>query len=193
MLILGQKDGENMARKETISKEYLFDTAFQMLREEGIENITARKLAAKAGCSTQPIFRLYSNMDELCEKLFERASTYFEEYSMKVEHYDNIPVVNLGMSYIQFAAEEKNLFQMLFLADNKYGRSLYEILNGNIGIVEKEVAKVKKEGCKNPEEVFDKMWIFIHGSACMSFAGNYNKRVEETMQLLKDIYKSFAF
>ena len=60
-----------MARKETITRNYLFDTAFGMLREEGIENITARKLAARAGCSTQPIFRLYNNMEELWQELFE--------------------------------------------------------------------------------------------------------------------------
>ena len=67
MLFEYMKEDEFMARKETITKDYLFETAFQMLREEGIENITARKLAAKAGCSTQPIFRLYSNMEELWE------------------------------------------------------------------------------------------------------------------------------
>ena len=103
-----------MARKETITKDYLFETAFQMLRDEGIENITARKLAAKAGCSTQPIFRLYSNMEELWQELFERAVDYFEEYYNDAKLYDFTPFVNLGITYIQFAVEEKNLFQMLF-------------------------------------------------------------------------------
>lgn len=188
-----EEDGESMARKETITRDYLFNTAFEMLREEGIENITARKLANRAGCSTQPIFRLYSNMEELWEELYERAVDYFEQYYSDAKLYDTVPFVNLGITYIQFATEEQHLFQMLFLTNNRYGKSFYEILNGNIGIVEKEVTKAKEEGCKNPEEVFDKMWIFIHGSACMSFAGNYNKNPEETMQLLKNVYKSFAF
>ena len=47
-----------MARKEMITKDYLINTAFLMAKQEGIENVTARKLAAKAGCSTQPIFRI---------------------------------------------------------------------------------------------------------------------------------------
>ena len=59
-----------MARKETITKEDIIQAAFEILQEEGIEQVTARKLAAKANCSTQPIFRVYRNMEELTEELF---------------------------------------------------------------------------------------------------------------------------
>lgn len=186
------KDGVFMARKETITRDYLFNTAFEMLREEGIENITARKLANRAGCSTQPIFRLYSNMEELWKELFERAVDYFEQYYNNAKLYDFTPFVNLGITYIQFAVEEKQLFQMLFLANNRYGKSLYEILNGKMGAVGKEFAKAKNEGCKNPGDLFMKMWIFIHGSACMSITGDYDLGLEDTIQLLRTVYKGFV-
>ena len=181
-----------MARKETITKTYLFDTAFEMLREEGIENITARKLATKAGCSTQPIFRLYSNMEELWEELFNRAVDYFEDYYNNAKIQDFTPFVNLGITYIKFAAEEKHLFKMLFLAENRYGKSLYEVLNGKLGAVGKEFAKAKNEGCKNPGDLFMKMWIFIHGIACMSLTGDYDLTEVETKALLEQSYRSFA-
>lgn len=181
-----------MARKETITRDYLFDTAFEMLRQEGIENITARKLAAKAGCSTQPIFRLYSNMEELWQELFERAMDYFEEYYQQAYLYDFTPFVNLGITYIEFATKEKHLFQMLFLTDNRYGKSLYEILNGKNGAVGKEFLKAKNEGCKNPGDLFTKMWIFIHGSACMSITGDYDLNLQDTVQLLRSVYRGFT-
>lgn len=181
-----------MARKESITKEYLFQTAFALLREEGIENVTARKLAAKAGCSTQPIFRLYSNMEELWKDLFEESVNFFEEYYHKAIHYDYTPFVNLGITYIQFAMEEKKLFQMLFLSENRYGKSLYEILNGKLSAVGREIAKAKNEGCKNASDLFMKMWIFIHGSACMSLTGDYDLELQDTIQLLKSAYKGFA-
>ena len=56
-----------MARKEMITIDKILDTAFAMTREEGFANVTARKVAAKAGCSTQPIFRVYKNMEELLQ------------------------------------------------------------------------------------------------------------------------------
>ena len=191
MLFEYMKEDEFMARKETITKDYLFNTAFEMLREEGIENITARKLAAKAGCSTQPIFRLYSNMEELWEELFNRAVDYFEDYYNNAKIHDFTPFVNLGITYIEFAVKEKHLFKMLFLAENRYGKSLYEVLNGKLGAVGREFAKAKNEGCKNPSDLFMKMWIFIHGSACMSITGDYDLDMEETKQLLRTVYKGF--
>ena len=36
----------DMARKESITKEAIFQAAFELLKEEGIEQVTARKLAA---------------------------------------------------------------------------------------------------------------------------------------------------
>ena len=48
-----------MARKEMITIDKILDTAFAMTREEGFANVTARRVAAKAGCSTQPIFKEY--------------------------------------------------------------------------------------------------------------------------------------
>ena len=41
-----------MARKESITKDALLTAAFALLQEEGSLQVTARKLAAKAGCST---------------------------------------------------------------------------------------------------------------------------------------------
>ena len=41
-----------MARKEQITKEKILETAFDLAREEGIDSVTARKLATRIGCST---------------------------------------------------------------------------------------------------------------------------------------------
>lgn len=69
-----------MARKETITKTDILNAAFEMTMEEGFDRVTARTLAAKAGCSTQPIFRVYRNMEELGVELFGRVVAYFDEY-----------------------------------------------------------------------------------------------------------------
>ena len=63
-----------MARKEQITKEKILETAFDLAREEGIDSVTARKLATRIGCSTQPIFRVYSNMNELYTDIYQKAT-----------------------------------------------------------------------------------------------------------------------
>ena len=72
--------GSAMARKETITLQMILDTAFAMTREEGFSNVTARKVAANAGCSTQPIFRVYKNMDELWDAVYQKAARFFRDY-----------------------------------------------------------------------------------------------------------------
>ena len=162
-----------MARKEMITIDKILDTAFAMTREEGFANVTARKVAAKAGCSTQPIFRVYKNMEELWDA----------------------PFANLGMAYIAFAREERHLFELLFVSDNQDGKhkkkSMYEILNGDAGNVVYEINLARVAGCPDPGDLFMKMWIFIHGAACMSLTGDYDLTDLQTMQLLEHSYYAF--
>lgn len=180
-----------MARKESITKEDLMNAAFAILEEEGIEQVTARKLAAKANCSTQPIFRVYKNMEELAEELFGRACQFFEDYYASFPRQTVVPFVTLGQAYIKFAEEHKKLFEFIFLSSNRFGRSMYDLINGKEGNVSREIQAATGQGCRNASELFMKMWIFIHGAACMSLTGDYDLAEEETVQLLKDAYQSF--
>jgi hypothetical protein len=95
------------------------------------------------------------------------------------------------MAYIAFARQEKNLFRILFI-DNKAGdTSMYELLNGTTGNVVFEINLAKSLGCKDPGGLFMKMWIFIHGAACMTLSGDYDLTDEETLQLLEKAFESF--
>lgn len=181
-----------MARKESITRNDILNAAFEMTQEEGIENVTARKLAAKAGCSTQPIFRIYKNMDELAMALFETAVAYFDQFYSYFPKGQEFPFGDLGLAYIQFAEREKNLFRLLFLSQHRNGSSMYEMLNGKSGAVFFEINKARQLGCKDPSGLFMKMWIFIHGAACMSLTGDYDLNREDTVQLLKESYLSFS-
>jgi len=192
---MGSKGWEkSMARKETITIDMILDTAFEMTREEGFANVTARRVAAKAGCSTQPIFRVYKNMDELWSAVYGRAVEYFQDYYDKFQRVGKAPFSNMGMAYILFAREEKNLFRLLFLNDGEQIRkkSMYELLNGSAGHVVYEINLAKAAGCADPGELFMKMWIFIHGAACMSLTGDYDLADEQTVELLEQSYRDFA-
>lgn len=181
-----------MARKESISRDGLLSAAFTMVKEEGALSVTARKLAAKAACSTQPIFRIFKNMEEMEKELFFMAVAYFEEFCMAYQKKSDVPFVNLGMTYIQFAVENKNVFALIFTSDKRYGKTLYELINGDSGAVSKEIAKAKASGLTNTGDLFMKMWMVIHGSACMSMTGDYDLDEAETKKLLEDSYKKFS-
>lgn len=181
-----------MARKETITIQMILETAFAMTREEGFVNVTARKVAAKAGCSTQPIFRVYKNMDELWCAVYQKAADFFQNYYRFYPRRGKAPFVNLGMAYIAFAREEKHLFELLFITGGPGKKSMYELLNGSQGNVISEIALAKSAGCPDPSDLFMKMWIFIHGAACMTLTGDYDLSNAQTLELLERSYQAFA-
>ena len=127
----------------------------------------------------------------LIEELFHKACDFFQEYYDGIPRQTVTPFVNLGLVYIKFAQEHKRLFEFMFLSENRFGRSLYDLVNGTSGYVSKEIQTAASQGCRNASDLFMKMWIFIHGSACMSITGDYDLDDTETIKLLVDTYKAF--
>ena len=180
-----------MARKEMISREFVLDNTFEMIREQGFEEVTARKLAHKLGCSTQPIFRLYSGMSELLEDTYPIAVEYFHQFIKERQDNNKIPFIDLGLSYIEFATEEQNLFKLLFMSEYRAGKEMYDLLNSEYSFVTNDIKKATESGCQQSSELFMKLWIFIHGIACMCLTGDYDLTMDETVALLKDSYYAY--
>lgn len=181
-----------MARKEVISKNEIRVAAFKMAREQGVDEITARKLAAYAGISTQPIFRNYENMEDCLNDVYTDSLSCFDDFYNNFDKGSRIPFVNLGMAYISFAEKESNIFKFLFMTENTHGDNLYSLLNGRTNCVIKEMNACKAEGISNPETIFMKMWMLIHGAACMTITGDYDLTVAQTRLQLEDAYKAFV-
>ena len=180
-----------MARKESVTKQMIIDGAFELLKNEGAEAVTARKLAAHIGCSTQPIFRVYKNMDELLGELFEKARDYYEDFCNGNHNTYDTPFVSLGINYIRFAKQEQNIFKLLFLSGNK-DHTLYELINGNENaFVMKEIKKIPNLNMDNVELIFTKVFIFMHGMAGMTITGEFDLTDKEAEDMLKDAIKGF--
>lgn len=181
-----------MARKISITKEMLIESAFDMTREEGLMQVTARRLATKTNCSTQPIFRVYSSMDQLYDEVYQKAMDFFAEFYQAYQGNSNVPFTNLGMAYIEFAGKEPQLFRMLFMEEKRCNASLFGILNGRTSALHQEMAKAKEQGAKDPSGIFMRMWIFIHGAACMMTTGDYDLSMQATKALLEEAYASYT-
>ena len=54
-----------MPPKAKFTKEEIVSAAIEILRDKGIEAITARELGVRLNSSARPIFTLYRNMDEV--------------------------------------------------------------------------------------------------------------------------------
>lgn len=105
-----------MPPKIKITEEAIINTAIKLVQEQGMEKLNARYLAKELGCSVQPIFRVFSNMENLRETVVKKVGEMYSKYlSDSISLNDNL--VGLEMAYIRFAQEEKNLFRLLHMSD----------------------------------------------------------------------------
>ena len=103
-----------MPPKRQLDKQKIIEKAFEMVRTEGYEALTARKLAQELHCSTQPIYQAFADMKELKIELINKAQETMLDYIK--DNFDKALPVKLAyiLAYIRFAGEEKYLFQLIF-------------------------------------------------------------------------------
>lgn len=183
-----------MARKEVITKKMILEGAFSMVRKSGLEAVTARKLAQEIGCSTQPIFRVYKNMDELYKELYHEARIFYEDFYEKNTYTDTTPFVELGLSYIRFAQKETNLFKLLFLTKHGEDQTMYDLINGSNhqGYVIREIRRITNLNPDYAGSIFMKIFTFIHGMACMAVSGEFDLEQAEVVKMIRDAYLAFT-
>lgn len=161
-----------MPPKPRITKEMIVEEAFQIARTEGADKITARRISEKLKCSTQPVLYYFSTVEEIREAVFQKADEYHTRFLMNEDNAYGDPMLGMGMNYIRFALEERNLFHFLFQSNEYSGDSLIDLVQSEeikpIIQVMKQEAEMTEEEVK---EIFTTLFIFVHGYASL-FANN---------------------
>lgn len=120
-----------MPAAKKISRDRILDAAVQVLRDGGFSAINARSVARKLGCSTQPIYLSFRNMDELKAALTERAigmHTQRVRDLLRAHEGNDSRYSSYGMGFVKFAAEEKQLFRWLYLEGEQLGPYQNDVL-----------------------------------------------------------------
>lgn len=108
-----------MARKKEISRDKILDVAYKMAVKDGIEGLTARSIAKTGHFSTQPLYLEFNNMNDLREQVLKRISNDLITKTLK-QSYTGDALIDLDLSYIEFAQKHVNLFRAMFV-DGKFG------------------------------------------------------------------------
>ena len=115
-----------------VTKEMIIEAAFEVAKELGAENITARTVSQKLGCSTQPVLYHFKTIEDARIAAHKKASEFHIDYVTNLSGKYERPMLEVGMRYIQFAVEEKNLFRFLYHSNYYTGVSLSDWLTGKI-------------------------------------------------------------
>ena len=177
-----------MPPKTRITRKMIEEASFEIIRKEGHENLNARTIANHLNCSTQPVLYSFKTVDEIRESAYELADRFHAGYIMPDETDDN-PLLTLGLKYVRFGHEEKNLFRFLYQTD-KFGGMDIDTLMGNPGLLEilKVVAKEVDCDIEEARKMFLIFFSVAHGLASL-LANNSMKYDEEQITgMLKKVF-----
>ena len=174
-----------MSKSVTITKDMILTTAFDIAREKGLDGISNRELAKKLNCSIRPIYYQFQNVDELYNELYIKIEKYFYKFLMDNMNDEMPKYKQVGINYIKFAKEEKELFKILFMSEIDLG--LNDFIAKDMEDF-KELSKLIKISTNlNDEDIESfhiKMWIFSHGLATLVASSTINISDEQLKQLL---------
>ena len=175
-----------MPPKVKITKEDIIKAGIEIIRKEGEVSINARSIAAYLNCSTQPIFSNFATMEELQNEIVAQSHNIYLSFLEREAKSGKYPQYKaLGMAYIRFAKEEKNLFKMLFMCDRS-GKELSstEDFEASVNMI-MEANNVTKE---KATLMHLEMWTFVHGIASMLATSFLELEWKLVSDMLTDAY-----
>lgn len=181
-----------MPPKVRITKAMIADASFEIIKSSGYENLNARTIAKHLGCSTQPVLYSYKTVDEIREAAYEIADRYHSEYILSKET-DEDPMLALGLNYVRFGHEEKNLFRFLFQTDQFGGKDIETLLDdpalGDIMAIMAEGLEVDAAVAK---EMFLAFFCVAHGLASLLANNSMKYNDEQCRQMLENVFSGMT-
>ena len=151
-----------------VTKEMIIEAAFEIAKEIGSENITARTVSQKLGCSTQPVLYHFKTIEEVRIAAHKKASEFHINYVTNISGKYERPMLEVGMRHIQFAAKERNLFRFLFHSNYYTDVSLSDWLTReNFDSLFSILKRQAKADQQQAYYIFSQIFLVTHGIASL--------------------------
>ena len=169
-----------------ITKDEIIKTTVDLVRANGEAAINARAIATALNCSTQPIFSNFTSMEEL-EKATRSAAyeVYLKFINNELESGKYPQYKSLGMAYIRFAREEKELFKFLFMCDRT---GLDTAPSYDFEEAVELIMKANGISKENATLMHLEMWSCVHGVAVMFATSFLPLEWELVSDMLSNVY-----
>ena len=162
------------------TKEVVIEAGYELMKKEGFQNISVRKIANYLKCSTAPIYFNFSTVDELKEEIINVCKEKLKKYLYG--NYSERKILSGAIGFAIFAREEKELFRTI------YEETLNELLTKQ-NLLESFPALEEEEAKK----AVNKIWYFLFGYAtllCTRLDDNYRKN--ETNEVIESKISEIA-
>ena len=181
-----------MAPKNKFTKEEMVEAAIRVVRDQGIDGLTAKTLADELGTSTQPVFTAFGSMDAVRQEVYAAAVRVYDGY-VSAGLKEKIPFFGVGMQYIRFAREEPELYRFLFLTrtqEQEYSamRSMRHLQ----ALVRPTLVNVYHITDEEAALYFRDLWFVVHSLSTLIVTGDCPYSDREIGQILTEFSVSIC-
>lgn len=169
-------------------KEDILKVAYEIVKEEGIKELNARKIAFHLGSSVQPIFHNFQNMEELTCEVYHKIYQKYQEY-MTVDFTKEKSYKSMGLAYIRFASDYPEFFKLIFMQETNFNVEKFMMHDSMSDRVIQEGQKLTHFSFETQKEFHIRVWIFTHGIACLVASHTVQLQENEIGDLLESTVK----
>lgn len=165
------------------TKEDIVNSAFEIVKEKGVEGLNAREVAKRLNCSIQPIFYQFATMEELKKAVYEKIYALYKEYMLSGENTEN-SYRAMGKSYVRFAKDYPVFFKILFMQQTEMNKDNYAQIDQLGDKIIETGRKFTGLTFEEQKEFHLKVWIFTHGIATLIVTGTIKLNDNEIDELI---------
>ncbi len=179
-----------MPPKAKFTKEEMISAALAIVREGGMEALTARALGSRLGSSACPIFTVFQNMEEVQEVVQQAVRGLYKGY-IKRGLTETLAFKGVGTQYILFAMQEPKFFQLLFMTEKETVPGLDDVLSLIDESYEEILLSIEKSygiRGKSAERLYQHLWIYTHGIATLCATNMCRFTGEEISGMMTEVF-----
>ena len=180
-----------MPPKVKFTKERIASVAFDMVRKHGSEFLSARSLAAELGASTAPIFTAFQSIEEVQQAVISKAKELYNSYINKAFSAE-LPFKETSMQYIRFAADEPELFKLLFMraAENERISHFFPAGDDNAETILDTVKSSYDIEAEKAKRLFNHLSVYVHGIAVLFAQRQCVFTMDDVSLMLTEVFKA---
>lgn len=181
-----------MPPKAKFEKDEIISAALAIVREQGMDALTARSLGSRLGSSPRPIFTVFQSMEEVQTEVLNKSKAVYAEYVTRGLN-SVLAFKGVGTQYILFAINEPKLFQLLFMSEQKALPNLSTVLPVIEEHYEDILASIRNSYAvdnEQAESLYRHLWIYTHGIATLCATKTCMFTGEEISRMMTEIFTS---
>lgn len=158
--------------KQVFSKDDMLAAGLSIVRDEGYEAVTMRRVAEAAGSSVQPLYSMFGDREAYMGALYLYAVQWVRDYNSTHSDAGCNVFSSVGIAHIRIAQDYPGVFAFVYMSPYVKAKDMESFLDlaEQPGVVA-EMESMWDISQEQAKALYSELAIYTHGLATMIMAG----------------------